>query len=141
MIREKIVLRRRTSPKQITLPKGTTFIARCERINREQLPINIHVKKTRKIGPQNRNKSKNDQDLQDLRELPKKVRFTPSTSLRERLARIKRFRVSRKGETGSGLASNLAKIGLIMGSKTINFALRKKQTNKRIESKGISNFR
>ena len=58
MIREKIVLRRRNSPKQITLPKGTTFIARYERINREQLPINIHVKKTRKIGPRNRNKSK-----------------------------------------------------------------------------------
>ena len=70
------------------------------------------------------------------------MRFTPSTSLCERLARIKRYRVSRKGQTGSGLASNLAKIGLIMGSKTINFALRKKKkTNKGIESKGISNFR
>ena len=42
-MREKIVLRRRTSPKVVTLPNGTTFTARYERINRKQLPINIEI--------------------------------------------------------------------------------------------------
>ena len=50
-MREKIVLRRRTSPKIVTLPNGTTFTARYERIGRKQLPININVKNTQKIGP------------------------------------------------------------------------------------------
>ena len=79
-------------------------------------------------------KAKWGQYLQDLR-YKKKVRFTPSTSLRERLARIKSYRASRKGQTGSRLASNLAKIGLTMGSKAINSALGKK-----IITKGIHNI-
>ena len=62
------------------------------------------------------------------------VRFTPSTSLRQRLVRIKRYRASRKGQTGSGLASNLAKIGLTMGSKAINSALGIKIINKGIDN-------
>ena len=66
--------------------------------------------------------------------LKKMVRFTPSTSLRERLARIKWYRASRKGQTGSGLASNLAKIGLTMGSKAINSALGIKIINKGIDN-------
>ena len=57
-MREKIVLRRRTTPKVVTLPNGTNFTARYQRISRKELPINIHVKKTRRIGPRNRNKSK-----------------------------------------------------------------------------------
>ena len=58
-MREKIVLRRRTTPKVITLPNGTAFTARYQRISRKHLPINIHVKKkNRKIGERKRNKSK-----------------------------------------------------------------------------------
>ena len=57
-MRTKIILRRRTSTKQITLLNGSTFTARYERISRKQLPINIHVKNARKIGPRNKNKSK-----------------------------------------------------------------------------------
>ena len=57
-MRPKIILRRRTSTKQITLLNGSTFTARYERISRKQLPINIHVKNARKIGPRNKNKSK-----------------------------------------------------------------------------------
>ena len=40
--------------------------------------------------------------------------------------RIKRYRDSRKGQTGSGLASDLAKIGLTMGSKALNSAVGRK---------------
>ena len=64
----------------------------------------------------------------------KKVRFTPSTLLRERLVRIKRYRDSRKGQTGSGLASDLAKIGLTMGWKVLNSAVGRKIINKGIDN-------
>ena len=52
------------------------------------------------------------------------MRFTPSTSLCERLARIKRYRTSR--QTDSGLVSNLAELGVKMGSNALNSALQKK---------------
>ena len=52
------------------------------------------------------------------------MRFAPSTPLRERLARIKNCRASR--ETGSGFASNLAELGVKMGSKALNSTLGKK---------------
>ena len=52
-MREKIVLRRRTPPRLVTLPNGTTFTARYERISRKQLPINISVKNARKIVSRN----------------------------------------------------------------------------------------
>ena len=131
-MREKILLRKRTSPKQVTLPNGTTFVVRYERISRKQLPINVHVRNARKIGPRNKNKSKmGSGPTKRARVTKKKVRFTPSTSLRERIARIKRYRAYRK-QTGSGLASNLANIGLTMGLKALNSALGKKIINKGI---------
>ena len=64
----------------------------------------------------------------------KKVRCTHLTSLREKLERIKRYRTSRKGQTGSGLASSLAKTGLKMGSKAVNSALSRKIINKGIDN-------
>ena len=75
----------------------TTFTARYERINRKQVPINIKVRNTRKIGPRNRNKSKMEPGPTKSAKVTEKVRFTPSTSLCESLARIKRYRDSRKG--------------------------------------------
>lgn len=110
-MREKIILSRRTSSKIVTLPNGTTFTARYERIGRKALPMNI---RERKMGRRPAKKSK------------KKVRFTPSSSLRERLARINRYTASRLGQTGSALASNLAELGIKMGSKALNSALGKK---------------
>lgn len=110
-MREKIILSRRTSSKIVTLPNGTTFTARYERIGRKALPMNI---RERKMSRRPAKKSK------------KKVRFTPSSSLRERLARINRYTASRLGQTGSALASNLAELGIKMGSKALNSALGKK---------------
>ena len=52
------MLRRRTTPKVVTLPDGITFTARYQRISRKQLAINIRVKKTRKVGAGNKNKNK-----------------------------------------------------------------------------------
>ena len=74
-MRKKIVLKRKTTPKVVTLTNGTTFTARYERISRKNLPTNIKVKKTRTIGPRTQRK---------------KVRFTSSRSLRERLRKIQR---------------------------------------------------
>ena len=69
----------------------------------EKLPINIHVKNAGKIGPRNKNKSKmGTGPTRPARVTNKKVRFTPSTLLLEWLARIKRYRTSRK-QTGSAL--------------------------------------
>ena len=41
--KRKIVLKKRSIQKIVTLPNGTTFTARCERISRKQLPSNIRV--------------------------------------------------------------------------------------------------
>ena len=53
---EKIVLRRRKSQKIVTLPNGTTFTARYERISEKQKPTNIRVKNIRKISPRTKNR-------------------------------------------------------------------------------------
>ena len=55
-MRDKIVLRKRAVPKVVTLPNGTTFTARHERISRKQLPRNIRVKNVRNIGPRIKNR-------------------------------------------------------------------------------------
>ena len=54
-MRQKIVLKRRTIPKVVTLPNGTTFTSRYKRISRKQLPSIIEVTKARTIGLKNRN--------------------------------------------------------------------------------------
>ena len=87
-MREKIVLRRRTSPKIVTLPNGITFTARYERINKKRLPRNIRVKNARKIGFTNRNKSK----MGPGPTIPprKRVRFKAASSTQDRVRRIKK---------------------------------------------------
>ena len=49
-----IVLRRRAAPKQGTLPNGTSFMAKYERMSRKNLPGNIRVTRKRTIGPRKR---------------------------------------------------------------------------------------
>lgn len=95
-MREKIVLRQRTSPKIVTLPNGTTFTTRYERTSRKKLPRNIRVKNTRKIGPRNRNKSKMGPG--PTISPRKKVRFRATSSTQDRIHRIKKIyhRLARK---------------------------------------------
>ena len=115
-IREKIVLR------LVTLPNGTTFTARYERISRKQLPINIHVKNARKIRPRN---IKIETGL--MVPARKKVRFVPISATQDRVRRILKKNVTmKKSQSGKGLASNLTKIGLTMGSKAVNSSFGKK---------------
>ena len=53
-MRQKIVLRRRAVPLNVTLPNGTSFAARYERISRKNLPGNKRVTNTRTVGPRKR---------------------------------------------------------------------------------------
>ena len=87
-MKEKIVLKKRSTPKIVTLPNGTTFTARYERISRKQLPSNIRVKKVQTVGLKNRNRgilSVGDTNL--LRNISgrKKVRFNPSAIALKRM--------------------------------------------------------
>ena len=50
-MKEKIVLKKRSTPKIVTLPNGTTFTATYERII-----FNSRVKKVRTVGLTNRNR-------------------------------------------------------------------------------------
>ena len=56
MVREPILLRRRATPKQVTLPSRETFAARYERTSRRNLPRNIIVRRTKRTGPRNQQK-------------------------------------------------------------------------------------
>ena len=56
--------------------------------------------------------------------------MTPTVRAAERVKRKHR----RQRQTGSGLASNLAKIGFTMGSKALNSVIRKKIINKGIDN-------
>ena len=132
-MKQKNVLRRRTIPKVVTLPNGTTFTSRYERISRKKLPSNIKVKKVRTVGPRNRSRgiiSLNDANL--LRNIlkRKKVRFNPSAIA------LKRMKKNRPRQTGKGIADNLANLGIKLSSQAINTSLDKKLINK-----GIDNIR
>ena len=115
-MRRKIVLRRCAVLLNVTLPNGTSFAARYERLSKKNLPDNIRVTNKQTIGPRKRRTRK------------KKVRFAlANTPTQERARRIrKKYKKLRGVQTGRGLEENLAKLGLNMGSKAINFVFGKK---------------
>ena len=130
-MKEKIVLKKRSTSNIVTLPNGTTFTARYERISRKQLRSNIRVKKVQTVGPRNRNRrilSVGDANL--LRNIlgRKKVRFNSSAIA------LKRMRKNKRKQTGKGLASNLVNLGIRLGSQALNSTLGKKLINKGIDS-------
>ena len=115
-MRQKIVLRRRAVPLNVTLPNGISFVARYKRISKKNLPGNIRVTRTRTSGPQKRCTRK------------KKVRFAlANTPTQDRAKRIKKkYSRLRRAQAGCGLIGNLAKLGLNTGSKAINSVFGKK---------------
>ena len=125
IMRQKIVLKRRI------IPKVTTFTSRYERISRKQFLSNIKVTKVRTIGPRNRNSriiSFNDANLLRNLSVRKKVRFNPSA------VALKRMKKNRHGQTGEGIADNLANLGIRLASQVINSSFGKKLINKGIDS-------
>ena len=55
MVKQAVILGKRTNPKVVNLLNGRSFTSRWERISRKQLPINIRVKRQRTIGPRRNN--------------------------------------------------------------------------------------
>ena len=123
-MRQKILLGRRAVPKRVRLPDGTSFVARYERISRKNLPGNIKVTKTRTIGPRNKIKTRTKK---------KRVRFNlANTPTQDRARRIRKK--YRRMQSGRGLASTIANLGIKMGSKATNSVLRRKLIDKGIEN-------
>ena len=58
MSRQKIVLRIRVMPQRVRPPKGQSFLARYQRVSRQNLPRTVTVRHTKQIGPRNRRGSK-----------------------------------------------------------------------------------
>ena len=114
-MKQTIILRKRAYLTIVNLPNGRTFTSKWERISRKQLPINIKVKRNRTIGAR-----RNNRRILINRAAPA----------------FKKIKTKRKKEkqSGKGLASNLAKVGLEIGSK----AFGKKLINKGIDN--ISNI-
>ena len=87
-MREKMILRKRATPKIVTLPDGRTFTAQYERISRKNLPSNIRVKSVQTIGPRNRNHGilpVGDTNLLKNISGRKQVRFNPSAIALKRM--------------------------------------------------------
>ena len=104
-------LKKKSKPKTVNLPDGRSFISRWERISRKQLPINIKVKRQRTIGARRNNQIIYlNQAKPALRKIKRRRRRNEAI---ERLMPI----YNRVNQSGSGLASNLAKAGLELGSK------------------------
>ena len=52
------IMRRLNTPKRVTLPNGRTFIARCKRVPRSELPANFTIGRryTQRAAPRGRRK-------------------------------------------------------------------------------------
>ena len=53
-MREKILLRRCVTPQRVRLPNGQSFLARYERVSRRNLPQNVTITRTKRIGLRNK---------------------------------------------------------------------------------------
>ena len=127
MVKQTIILRKRANPKVVNLPNGRSFTSRWERISRKQLAINIKVKRQRKIGPRRNNRMIY---LNQAAPASRKIKRRRKNEAIERLMPI----YDRVNQSGSGLASNLAKAGLELSSKAISSEIGKKLINRGIDN-------
>lgn len=58
MPKQKNLLRTHTTPQQVCLPNGQSFLARYERVSRRNLPKNMTITTKIQIGPRNQRKQK-----------------------------------------------------------------------------------
>ena len=127
MVKKHIILRKRSSPIRVNLPNGRSFTSKWERISRRQLPINIKVTRNRTIGPRRNNK------VIYLNQAAAAFKKIQKRRKRDALNRVGPV-YDRLQQRGSGLASDLAKTGLELGSKALSSVFGKKLINKGIES-------
>ena len=117
MVKRHIILRKRANPKTVNLPNGRSFVSKWERISRKQLPINIRVNRVRTIGPRRNN------------------HWIYFNLAREGFRKIKQKRkAAARQQSGKGLGSDFAKMGLNLGSKVLGSDIRKKLIYKGIDS-------
>ena len=117
MVKKDIILRKRANPVQVNPPNGRSFVSKWERISRKQLLINIKVTRNRAIGARRNNR---------------RVYFNLA---RDAFRNIKKPRkAAARQQSGQGLRSNFAKMGLNVGSKILASDTGKKLINKAIDS-------
>ena len=117
MVKRHIILRKRATPKTVNLPNGRSFVSKWERISRKQLPINIRVNRVRTIGPRRKNRRIY---FNLAREGFRKIKQKPKAAARQ--------------QSGKGLGSDFAKMGLNLGSKVLESDIGKKLIYKGIDS-------
>ena len=61
MYKDKVLLRQKVTPQRITLPDGRSFLARCDRVSRKNIPWNVTIRRNRTIGPRRQIKRKTQQ--------------------------------------------------------------------------------
>ena len=127
MVKKHIILRKRANPVRVNLPDGRSFTSKWERISRKQLPINIKITRNRTIGPRRNNRA-----IYLNRAAPalKKIRKRKNQEVLKRLGPV----YERVQQKGNGLASDLAKTGLELGSKALGSEFGRKLINKGIDS-------
>ena len=70
-MREKILLRRRVTPQRVRLPNGQSFLAKYERVSRQNLPRNVTITQTKQVIPRNKRTRKAKKDGSMLGQLVK----------------------------------------------------------------------
>ena len=128
MVKQTVILRKRANPKVVNLPNGRSFTSIWVRISRKQLPINIRVKRQRTIGPRRNN------TMIYLNQAAPALRRIKKRRKKEVINRLGPVYDRVQGQSGRGLASNLAKTGLELGSKALGSEFGKKLINKGIDS-------
>ena len=128
MVKQTVILRKTANPKVVNLPNGRSFTSRSVRISRRQLPINIRVKRQRTIGPRRNNR------MIYLIQAAPALRRIKKRRKKEVINRLGPVYDRVRGQSGRGLASNLAKAGPELGSKALGSKFGKKLINKGIDS-------
>ena len=127
MVKQTVILRKRANPKVVNLPNGRSFTSRWERRSRKQLPINIRVKRQRMIGL----RRNNGVILPNQAALAfRKRKRKRKNEILNRLGPV----YNRVNQSGRGLASNLAKAGIELGTKALSSEFGKKLINKGIDN-------
>ena len=127
MVKQTVILRKRANPKVVNLPNGRSFTSRWERRSRKQLPINIRVKRQRMIGL----RRNNGVILPNQAALAfRKRKRKRKNEILNRLGPV----YNRVNQSGRGLASNLAKAGIELGTKALGSEFGKKLINKGIDN-------
>ena len=131
-MREKVLLRRRVTPRIVNLPNESSFVARYERVSGKSFPSNVIITQKKTIGPR-----------QQRRQTKRKQQRVAFASLADQVPRsiARKYRKQRSKQRGDSLlssfaggianigAKNLFKRGMDIGSKAITSEIGKNLTD------------